>query len=308
MERPAMVLLMASGLLLSFLPSGVSGSEEDFIDIEISYVEDLEDRNEWAPLPGGENIRAEWGERVLFKAIPRYPFNRSVILMWNITNLVDESSVIFRGTEIEVRFLPSNRMLDLPPREKFLVSVHEWVVGTGEVEYSSFIQLWVWPDDDNDNDGLPDRRERYYWGDDIIHHRPEYDEDGDGLTNIQEIGFHIPLSEWERSTPYNPYGGPFDPTDPNDPISRNVGSNRTVPKEPNGPVMSDLATYSIIGILASLPLFEIFFVILYIRYRVMDIHHHVKSEPHPIPRVSCPPLHPLPYCPVTLGRKWSARR
>ncbi|MBN1539488.1 MAG: hypothetical protein JW939_05030 [Candidatus Thermoplasmatota archaeon] len=308
MERSAMIFVMVSGLLLLFLPFEASGSEENLIDIEISYIGDLEDRNEWGSLPGGDHVRAEWGELVSIKAYPQVPFNRSVVLMWNITNIRDGNSTVYRGGEIEVRFQPSNRRLDTPQSEKFLVRVYLWVVGTGEVKSGSSIQLWVWSDDDDDNDGLPDKRERYYWGEDIIHHRPEYDEDGDGLTNAQEIGFHIPLSEAERSIPYYPFGGPFDPTHPNDPISRNVGYNGTGSREPDGPVMSDLAAYSILGCLASLPLLEILFIILYVRYRLKDDHHHKKKEPNPIPRVSDPPLPHLPYCLVIVHRKWSTRR
>ncbi|MBN1390469.1 MAG: hypothetical protein JXA22_07500 [Candidatus Thermoplasmatota archaeon] len=265
MKWSCILILSISFILFPLAPRSVSGSGGPTVDISTEFIEDVQDVNELGPLPGGENIGAEWGELVVLKAVILTPFNRSIILMWNITNLADGNITIHRGNTLDTRFYPSNRRPDLPQSERFLVQLTVWYERTGEMAAFTSIQLPVRSDGDNDNDGLPDIRERYYWGD-IIHHLPEDDEDGDGLTNIQEIGFQIPLSDGERSFPYDPRGGPFDPTDPDDPIPRN--SNYRIPpkRPPNGPVMSTLASYSIVGGLGSMSLLGILFIIFYIVY------------------------------------------
>ncbi|MBN1539085.1 MAG: hypothetical protein JW939_02990, partial [Candidatus Thermoplasmatota archaeon] len=74
------------------------------------------------------------------------------------------------------------------------------------------IQQWVWSDDDNDNDGMPDNRERHFWGN--LDHEPDVDEDNDGYTNIQEIGFQVPQYDQERIVPYSINVNEVNPVDP----------------------------------------------------------------------------------------------
>ena len=257
-------------ILAITIPLSITTSADSDVNISTEFIGDIYDRNEWGPTPGGEEIQAEWGEPVLFRALPSTPFNRSTIMMWRITDLTTGENEVFVGNQIQVKFRPADRRLDIVQRSKFLVELIVFFVRSNETAARTSIQLWVSSDDDNDNDGLPDRREKYYWGDDIIHHLPELDEDGDGFTNIQEIGFDIPLAYSEMVEPYSPPIGHFDPTDPDSPVPRNGSNNGKDRSKPFGPVMPAWAAYTITGSIASIGLMGILFMVGFIRYSLKD--------------------------------------
>lgn len=261
-------LPICSLLLVILLPVRVSG--DNSVEIDQRFIYDEQDRNEWGPQLGGEEIQAEWGELVHFKALPGIQFDRAVIHMWNITNLADGSSTIFQGEEITLKFYPSNRIIGTIQEEKFLVELTVWHVRSMEMAARTHIQLWVVSDDDNDNDGMPDDRERYYWGEDIFHHPPDYDEDGDGWTNLQEIGFDIPLAYSERGFPYVPPIGHFDPTDPDSPTPRTI-NNTVRPPHPGGPVMPIWAIYTLVGGIALIGVIAIVFCVVYIKFSYLTL-------------------------------------
>lgn len=273
--KASIFLLLSSSVLLSM---GIVKADNDLnvtIQIDLSY--DQHDPNEWGPGWGGEEIQAEWGEPVNLKALPLTSINRSVIYIWNITNMNDGNSVIYQGNEIEVVFYPSDRRLDIIQAEKFSINLTVWYVRSKEYGTRIMTHLWIWSDDDNDNDGLPDSRERYYWDGDIIHHHPDYDEDGDGFTNIQEIGFNIPLADSEKTYPYHPALS-FDPTDPHRPRPEiNItGPKRT--KGPNGPVMPNWAMYTLVGGIGSIGILTIIGDIIYYKFYYLASSRKVKEQ------------------------------
>jgi hypothetical protein len=262
------IILAASSFLLLSIPSAEGAGDPD-VSILIDPVYDAEDRNEWGPSLGGEEILPEWGEPIALKALPKTSFEVAVFYIWNITNLETGDSWIYQGNDQTIMFIPSTRSYDTPTSEKFLVALYVHYVRSDEIAATAYMQFYVWPDDDNDNDGMPDIRERYYWKDGIIHHHPEYDEDGDGYTNVQEIGFDIPLAYSERRIPYVPPIGHFDPTDPSSPPTGDppLFINKTPPK---GPVMSRLAIYFLMGGIISPAIAAVIFDIIYIKYFYLE--------------------------------------
>jgi hypothetical protein len=58
---------------------------------------------------------------------------------------------------------------------------------------------------------MPDRRELHFWNN--LDHEPNVDEDNDGYTNIQEIGFQVPLYDEEKRSPYSIKANEVNPVD-----------------------------------------------------------------------------------------------
>ncbi len=269
MRTKSVVFILLFLIPMIILIDPANGSFDQEIKIDQQFVYDEQDRNEWGPSLGGEEIGAEWGETVLFKALPMDPIERSVIFIWNVTNLASGKSACYQGKQIEIKFYPSDRRLDVFQREKFLVELTVYYVRSRDIASWSTIQFWVSSDDDNDNDGMPDWREKYYWNDDILHHHPEDDEDEDNWTNIQEIGFDIPLSYSERLHPYRPPIGHFDPTDPNSPtiMVRDPPGNKP---DPNGPVMTDFQVFLLLCGIISPAVIIVLVDVIYIKYYYLE--------------------------------------
>jgi hypothetical protein len=58
---------------------------------------------------------------------------------------------------------------------------------------------------------MPDKRELYFWN--SLDPEPNADEDNDGYTNIQEIGFQVPLYNEEKRSPYSIKANEVNPLD-----------------------------------------------------------------------------------------------
>ncbi|MGA1866205.1 MAG: hypothetical protein ACMUFK_01920 [Thermoplasmatota archaeon] len=177
-------------------PEWIAGSGK----IKVEYTEDLEDMNEWGGKKGGTKVQAEWGEDVRFEG---FASDRDLDILnytWTIRNENSGEEFKLYGSSIFVRFYPSNGNLSIIQSEKFFINLS---VSDGHAETANLwyqIQQWLWSDDDNDNDGMPDKRETFFFGN--LDHDPDVDEDSDGYTNIQEIGFQVPQYDQEKLVPY----------------------------------------------------------------------------------------------------------
>jgi hypothetical protein len=184
--------------------------------VTIDYKGDETDENEWSYHTqgkfGGSKIQAEWGEVVDFKAFARDPDNDEINYTWVISSENGVVNYTLYGKDLSVRFYPSNGNLSRLQSEKYILNVNitDGKAGTGFI--STVVQLWVWSDDDNDNDGMPDIREKHFWGD--LSAEPNDDDDLDGYTNIQEIGFSVPQYDSEKKTPYSIPMNEINPLDP----------------------------------------------------------------------------------------------
>ncbi|MDG6225611.1 MAG: sialidase family protein [Candidatus Thermoplasmatota archaeon] len=128
------------------------------------FVYDEKDRFEFGGdiKPGGGVIRAEWGETVRFEA---YAFDSDYDVLnytWTFTNKINTSLVYVKyGPIVNLEFYPSDGDLTKIRNEDFTVNI---TVSDGlfPAIYREF-DITVWPDDDNDNDGIPDRREKFFF-------------------------------------------------------------------------------------------------------------------------------------------------
>ncbi|MGA1822737.1 MAG: hypothetical protein ACMUIG_09435 [Thermoplasmatota archaeon] len=186
-------------------PRWVTGKDP----VVIIPIYDMADYNDWDD-PEETDPRPEWGEPVRFIANAIDPDGDDLIYSWKISDVDYERSEIVFGSQIEYAFLPTDGDL-LKTQEKFLINLTV-IDGYTEPIYHYF-QITVWSDSDNDNDGLPDNREIFFFGD--LLSGPDEDPDEDGYTNIQEIGFLIPRDQNEIETGY-PDVNVMDPTKPPD--------------------------------------------------------------------------------------------
>ncbi|MGA1873193.1 MAG: hypothetical protein ACMUHY_05930 [Thermoplasmatota archaeon] len=189
-------------------PEWVPGSGK----ISVDFVTDREDMNEWGNQKGGSKLQAEWGENVRFEGFARDKDRDDLNYTWSITNENSGETYRVYGNRPIVRFYPSNGNVSILQSEKFIInlSVSDGHSETANIWYQ--IQQWVWSDDDNDNDGMPDKREIYFWRN--LDHKPDVDEDNDGYTNIQEIGFQVPQYDEEKKIPYSIRSNEVNPLDP----------------------------------------------------------------------------------------------
>ncbi|MGA1820036.1 MAG: hypothetical protein ACMUHU_03405 [Thermoplasmatota archaeon] len=189
-------------------PEWIPGSGK----IKVAFTVDENDINEWGNREGGAKIQAEWGEGVMFEGFAKDRDNDILNYTWTIKNDNSGESFMVYGNRVMVQFSPSNGNVSILQSEKFIINltVSDGFSETMDIYYQ--IQQWVWSDDDNDNDGMPDKRELYFWGN--LDHEPNVDEDNDGYTNIQEIGFQVPLYDEERAIPYSIRSNEVNPLDP----------------------------------------------------------------------------------------------
>ncbi len=167
--------------------------------ITVTYTYDLQDKNEWGGKMGGSEIRAEWGEDVTFEGFATDKDNDPLTYTWWFSTQDEKGNWSVEGKKVDFAFQPSEGGLEDPLREKFRITL---TVSDGKTEPIQYYrELWVDKDDDNDNDGLPDARELYFWGN--LSHSGEEDEDSDSYTNAQEIGFEIPRYDSEMSGVYS---------------------------------------------------------------------------------------------------------
>lgn len=188
-------------------PNWIPG--QDRITVEFTY--DLQDENEWGNDPGGESIQAEWGEDITIRGFAQDKDLDPLTFTWWITNLDGTKNNTLVGKEVTYAFSPSERNLSDPGREKFRITL---IVDDGFTEpIEWFRELWIEKDADNDNDGMPDARELFFWGD--LSHEPDDDEDSDDYTNVEEIGFAVLRYESEMKIgSYSINGNEVNPIDP----------------------------------------------------------------------------------------------
>ncbi|OYT44314.1 hypothetical protein B6U90_05605, partial [Thermoplasmatales archaeon ex4484_6] len=189
--------------------------------IVVSFTYDENDQNEW---PGENEIQAEWGEPVTFEGFARDKDNDPLNYTWWVSTLDESRNWTVYGKVMDFRFSPSKGGLEKPVREKFKITLIVSDSHTEPIQW--FRELWVEKDDDNDNDGLPDSRELYFFGN--LSQGPFDDPDKDDYDNIDEIGFEIirydsekrgeffiPKNEMNPLDPdvYPGHPKPFEPTD-----------------------------------------------------------------------------------------------
>lgn len=179
---------------------------------------DENDDNEWT----NSRIDAEWDEPVEFKAFARDRDGDELTYTWSFKNENSGEEFTADGNEVTVKFYPSSfptyedlilvtKVSDLKS-EKFLINltVSDGRQASADIYY--YRELWLWPDDDNDNDGMPDKREIFFFGD--LSEEPDGNFDFDDYTNIEEIGFGIPQFQSETRSPYSIDRNQMDPSDP----------------------------------------------------------------------------------------------
>ncbi len=149
------------------------------------YDYDETDQNEWGG-DGGENIRAEWGEPVRFKPYVADPDGDQLNFTWKFTDVDGMSSRTLYDEEVLFAFYPPDGIFRAQLKFRVNLTVTD---GHFEVPLSAQFEIWVWPDDDNDNDGLPDIREIAFFGN--LDHGPDEDYDNDTFSNKAEIGFNV---------------------------------------------------------------------------------------------------------------------
>ncbi|MEA3557896.1 MAG: hypothetical protein U9R75_01455, partial [Candidatus Thermoplasmatota archaeon] len=174
--------------------------------VKVFFTYDENDENEWV----NSKIEAEWDEPVEFEAYATDRDGDELTYTWIFINENSGEEFSADGKEITIRFYPSSGNLSNAKREKFLISL---MVSDGNPlseDISYYRELWLWPDDDNDNDGMPDKREIFFFGD--LSQDPDDNWDLDGYTNVEEIGFGIPQFDPEKKVPYSMDRNQMDPT------------------------------------------------------------------------------------------------
>jgi hypothetical protein len=226
--------------------------------IEFYTDYDGNDQFEW----GEALVSPEWGEPVRFVAHASDPDRDPLEYEWTFVNIVNNSRYFkCLGKEVIVRFMPSDGKLYDPEDEDYSV-----VLGVKDSFFDpvmAYSSIRIFSDGDNDNDGLPDIREKWFFDQlvrsvefkDFDHKSPvdmdtyvfeewksKYrgqihysyyrlltdqvmkdplllfdkngDPDGDGFSNNDEIGFHIPPYDRETRTPYSLNMDFLDPLNP----------------------------------------------------------------------------------------------
>ncbi len=137
--------------LPEFLPS-------DAMVMRMLY--DTTDVNEWGGI-GGKFIRVEFGEPVEFEGFAMDPDGDLLNYTWRFSNVKENMNWTLYGKKVSMSFFPTDTKLSYAKREKFRVnlSVSDGVFGA----IYAYMETWVEPDDDNDNDGIPDNRELWFY-------------------------------------------------------------------------------------------------------------------------------------------------
>ncbi|MFW3146240.1 MAG: hypothetical protein ACMUIE_05465, partial [Thermoplasmatota archaeon] len=185
-------------------PEWIKGKEK----MTIRYIHDETDEFEWnwqskEPAP-------EWNEDIRFEGFAEDPDADELLYTWRFTNENSQESFTRTGKAVDVKFLPSDGNLSRVQTEKMQINL---TVSDGDdltLDIYFYRELWIVSDDDNDNDGMPDKREMYFFG--SLDQEPDYDYDGDGYTNVEEIGFGIPRFDSEISGEYSINRYEMDPT------------------------------------------------------------------------------------------------
>ncbi len=186
--------------------------------VKVFFTYDEEDEYEW----NNNRIEAEWDEPVVFKAFAKDRDGDELTYRWVFRNEKSGDEFTEEGKEISVKFYPSDYpsyedLLTLDKfsslkSEKFLINLTVSDGKQASRDIYHYREQWVWPDDDNDNDGMPDKRELFFWDD--LSQDPNDNYDLDEYTNIEEIGFGIPLLDSEIKGEYSIDRSQMDPTDP----------------------------------------------------------------------------------------------
>lgn len=166
--------------------------------IEFRSVYDETDVNDWET-PSVETARPEWGEPVKFQAFAQDLDNDALNYTWRFSASEGTEEFYRYESVVYFSFFPSDGNLSKIQNERFMVNLTVSDSYTPEIYYQ--FELVVWPDADNDNDGLPDDREMFFWRD--LSAGPDDDPDDDGYTNEIEIGFNVPPYASESITPYS---------------------------------------------------------------------------------------------------------
>lgn len=184
-------------------------------------IYDQDDPNEWEEQTE-ENARPEWGEDVKFSAYAEDLDGDILNYTWTFTGEDGSSKYIRYGKTVNFEFMPSDGNLSRKQNERFTVNV---TISDGHTTPLYFQwNVVVWSDADNDNDGLPDNRELYFFNriltadeDDLAYEykslltdgvmndplslfTPDGDPDGDGYPNKVEMGFEIARDQREIDT------------------------------------------------------------------------------------------------------------
>ena len=149
------------------------------------YDYDETDPNEWGG-DGGDDIRAEWGEPVRFKPYVADPDGDQLNFTWTFSDVGGMSYRTLYDEEVLFAFYPPDGIFKAQLKFRVNLTVTD---GHFEVPLSTQFELWVFMDDDNDNDGLPDIREIAFFGD--LDQSPDDDYDNDTFSNKAEIGFNV---------------------------------------------------------------------------------------------------------------------
>ncbi|MGA1822646.1 MAG: hypothetical protein ACMUIG_08965 [Thermoplasmatota archaeon] len=171
---------------------------------------DERDVNEWVA-PSVESARPEWGEPVLFQAFAQDLDADALNYTWRFSAVEGTEDFYRYESRVYFSFFPTDGNLSRTQNERFIINLTVTDSYTPEIYYQ--FEMVIWPDDDNDNDGLPDMREKFFWGD--LSAGPDEDPDNDGYNNSIEIGFSVPLFDSEKKTPYSLNRNEIDPLNPN---------------------------------------------------------------------------------------------
>ncbi|MCU0799388.1 MAG: hypothetical protein MUC62_06925 [Candidatus Thermoplasmatota archaeon] len=128
--------------------------------IMMRTIYDTTDINEWGGA-GGKFIRVEFGEPVEFEGFALDPDGDLLNFTWRFSNVKENMNWTLYGKKVSMSFYPTDSKLSYAKREKFRInlSVSDGVYGA----IYAYMETWVEPDDDNDNDGIPDNREIWFY-------------------------------------------------------------------------------------------------------------------------------------------------
>jgi hypothetical protein len=170
---------------------------------------DYDDPNEWET-QNPETARPEWGEPVTFEAYASDIDGDILNYTWRFNGKGDQNLFFRYGSKAIYSFQPTDGNLSRKQNEEWVVNITVTDGHTTPLYYQ--FSLVVWSDDDNDNDGLPDMREKFFWGD--LSAEPDEDPDGDGYTNYIEIGFENTRFPSEMTGQYSIDRNQMNPLDP----------------------------------------------------------------------------------------------
>jgi hypothetical protein len=143
---------------------------------DVTFIHDMVDTYEWGGVtkPGGDAIRGEWGEVIRFTAFARDSDNEALNYTWKFTNTLDTDRtkvMTYYGLQVDVPFFPfDGKLYHLASDGRFApagdedFSVELIVTDNVFPAISKAFSIRLYGDDgDNDNDGLPDVRESWFY-------------------------------------------------------------------------------------------------------------------------------------------------